>query len=119
MTTGYTADLIRALRRLGFEYRLNQNVAGTLTQAADELTRLSAAKPGRQADVTDVRPLDLRQARRDVADVIAEELSSEGLASKAGDLCPAFDATVHEEHKGKCMYCGAPMPEVKAAGNQT
>lgn len=34
---------------------------------------------------------------------------------KAGELCPAFDATVHEEHKGKCMYCGAPMPQVKAS----
>lgn len=43
--TGYTADLIRALEHLAFEYRLNQNMAGTLQQAADEISRLSAAEP--------------------------------------------------------------------------
>jgi len=35
---------------------------------------------------------------------------------KAGDPCPAFDVTLHEEHKGKCVYCGAPMPQVKSPG---
>lgn len=33
---------------------------------------------------------------------------------KAGDPCPTFDSTVHEAHDGKCMYCGAPMPQEKA-----
>jgi len=35
---------------------------------------------------------------------------------KAGDPCPTFDAAVHEAHEGKCMYCGAPMAQVKASG---
>jgi len=43
--TGYTADLVRALENLAFRYRLNQNVAGTLRQAADEIKRLSAVEP--------------------------------------------------------------------------
>lgn len=28
---------------------------------------------------------------------------------KPTDVCPAFDHTPHEERKGKCIYCGAPM----------
>jgi len=32
---------------------------------------------------------------------------------KAGDPCPAID-DAHTEHQGKCVYCGAPMAQVKA-----
>jgi hypothetical protein len=32
---------------------------------------------------------------------------------KAGDPCPAID-DAHTEHEGKCVYCGAPMAQVKA-----
>jgi len=33
---------------------------------------------------------------------------------KAGDPCPAID-DAHTEHEGKCVYCGAPMAQVKAS----
>lgn len=32
---------------------------------------------------------------------------------KAGDPCPAID-DAHTEHKGKCVYCGAPMAQAEA-----
>ena len=34
----------------------------------------------------------------------------------AADKCPAVD-DLHTEHKGKCMYCGAPMPPEKASAD--
>jgi hypothetical protein len=37
----------------------------------------------------------------------------------AGDPCPTFDAAIHEVHKGKCLYCGAPMAQVEAIAPQT
>jgi hypothetical protein len=35
---------------------------------------------------------------------------------KAGDPCPTFDSAIHEDHKGKCVYCGAPMPQENGTG---
>jgi hypothetical protein len=70
---GYTADLIRALGHLAFEYRLNQNVANTLRQAADEIKRLAGAsaaarvtrwQPPDRADLISMAASVAREARR-------------------------------------------------------
>lgn len=39
---------------------------------------------------------------------------------KATDVCPAGDeGTLHQAHKGKCLYCGAPMPSPEKAPGES
>lgn len=82
----------RALRRyrlgisescMGDSYaKLIEDPNGEFARFADLRPIQQEPKALRQADITDVRPLDLEKARHDVADVIAEELKSEGFPTR-------------------------------------
>lgn len=60
-----------------------------------------------QFDGHDCKPLKAAPRRLPLPDHLKAPV-------KAGDQCPAID-DVHTEHQGKCVYCGAPMPQVKAS----
>src|SRR6185312_6280438 len=77
-------------------------LASVIKIGKDALTRVPPLETERQLSPSEAASFDKTLARSPRRVPLPDHLKA---PVKAGDPCPAFDVTLHEEHKGKCVYC--------------